>query len=150
MYREAVRKAGHMASPCMSRRHSPSWTSQLYLSPFPCDHVQVVFWAQAQRLPCPVLAFLLPLSRFVPRRPRGPVGRKLPIPCDSNIGRWEEHSPSQLVGWMHGTARSGEVLRTTSRQLMNQVASLPLHVAFKHMFILLQLNSYSLGCVQDC
>lgn len=53
--------------------------------------------------------------------------------------------PAGEVDGMGRKARRGEVLRTTSRQLMNQVASLPLHVGFKHIFILLQLDSYSLG-----
>lgn len=81
----------------------------LHLFPQSCDHIQAVFWAQALCLLCPVLAFLLPLGRWVLRRPLGPVGRKLPAPCDSNIGRREEHSPSQLVGWMqwHGTKWGG-------------------------------------------
>lgn len=130
--------------------HSSSWASQQYLLSF--FFLKTVIASRRcfgqKHIDLPVL--FSHLAR-VPCRPAGPVGRNLPIPHGSNIGQRKAHSPSQLVGWMgwHG-AEGREVLQTTSRQLMNQVASLPLHVGFKHIFILLQLNSYSLGYSQDC
>lgn len=81
---------------------------------------------------------------------QGLWGETCQFPVAATLGDGRSIAQASWWGGCNGVARSGEVLRTTSRQLMNQVASLPLHVAFKHIFILLQLNSCSLGCIQDC